>query len=442
MRVLILSASTGGGHKKASAALKKAIVEKDSDAVVEIIDALECVSHLFNKTVSDGYIFMAKNTPKLYGSMYKSSNKDTSLNTMVSKITDKVSKKLLPAIQGFKPDVIVSAHPFATEMASSLKESYGVTAPLISIVTDFAPHKTYVTQATDCYVVSSDEMIDGLNKMGVPKEKIRSLGIPIDVSFYVKHNREEIMLEKELNPMLPTILIMAGSFGVTDILDIYKNIVGIKEDFQIVVITGKNIKLYESFEKLLGVALEEQDKETLEQTANQMLNDAIDETKSEDERNKLKTAAKHIKHQIKEKTVKLKSELKEATFIQKFSDKECSDYKPTKLLYFVNDVYKYMSIADLIITKPGGLTVSEALASTLPMAIFKAYPGQEAENADFLIKNNMAIWLPEKEGCAATIEGLLKNPDRLEEMKEACRTYCKVRSADNIYKLILELSHQ
>ena len=50
-----------------------------------------------------------------------------------------------------------------------------------------------------------------------------------------------------------------------------------------------------------------------------------------------------------------------------------------------------MSISDLIITKPGGLTVSEALACKLPMALFNAIPGQEEENAEFLVKNNMAV---------------------------------------------------
>ena len=101
-----------------------------------------------------------------------------------------------------------------------------------------------------------------------------------------------------------------------------------------------------------------------------------------------------------------------------------------------------MSISDLIITKPGGLTVSESLASALPMAIFKAYPGQEAENAEFLIKNNMAVKLPEKEGCKETIEELLKHPEKLEAMKEACRTFCKTRSADNIYKLMQKLTQE
>lgn len=44
-----------------------------------------------------------------------------------------------------------------------------------------------------------------------------------------------------------------------------------------------------------------------------------------------------------------------------------------------------MKCADMIITKPGGLTVTEALACNIPLVIFDAIPGQEEENADFLI---------------------------------------------------------
>ena len=57
--------------------------------------------------------------------------------------------------------------------------------------------------------------------------------------------------------------------------------------------------------------------------------------------------------------------------------------KNTKLLYFVNNVEDYMHISDIIVTKPGGLTVTESLACKLPLAIYSAFPGQERENADF-----------------------------------------------------------
>ena len=80
MRILILSASTGGGHMKASAAIKSHILNKDPNSVVEISDTLKYISPLLDKTISDGYEYLAKNAPKMYGVMYKQSNKETALN--------------------------------------------------------------------------------------------------------------------------------------------------------------------------------------------------------------------------------------------------------------------------------------------------------------------------------------------------------------------------
>ena len=54
-----------------------------------------------------------------------------------------------------------------------------------------------------------------------------------------------------------------------------------------------------------------------------------------------------------------------------------------KILEFTNQVPELMSISDLVVTKPGGLTTSESLASHLPMLIINPIPGQEEENAEF-----------------------------------------------------------
>lgn len=69
----------------------------------------------------------------------------------------------------------------------------------------------------------------------------------------------------------------------------------------------------------------------------------------------------------------------------------------TKLLYFVKNVEDYMHISDLIVTKPGGLTVTESLACSLPMAIYSAFPGQERDNAEFLLNKGAAIMLRKRQ---------------------------------------------
>ena len=109
-------------------------------------------------------------------------------------------------------------------------------------------------------------------------------------------------------------------------------------------------------------------------------------------------------------------------------------------MYFTNEVYKFMKTADLVITKPGGLTVSEALASGLPMVIFDAIPGQEKENADFLIKNNMGIRISTNGNCVPVIEKLLTEPDLLKSMQNSCKIYSQFMSNESIYNLIKKLA--
>lgn len=370
MRVLIFTASTGGGHKKASAALESYIKSRDSEAVVKTVDALKAVGKAFDKLISGGYVFLAKHAPRVYGKMYRHSDKDTKLNSLVDNVTGVASKKLFPMIDEFKPDVIVTTHPFAAEMVSAIKGKHELSVPLISIVTDFAPHKTYIQPNVDFLVVSSNEMKYQLENLGIKSDSIRTLGIPVDPVFYKKQDKNALLEEMDLERDVPTILMMAGSFGVSDVFDIYEGILNISEKFQLIIITGNNKKLYSEFEQR----------------------------------------------------------------IEKLGD----GGKRTKLNFFVNDVYRYMHASDLLITKPGGLTVTEALASCLPMAIFKAYPGQEADNEDYLIRNNMAIQLPKGKKCAPVLERLISDKDKLASMKQSCGDFFKGKAVETIYELIVE----
>ncbi|MBQ5565734.1 MAG: hypothetical protein IIT42_02680, partial [Clostridia bacterium] len=106
--------------------------------------------------------------------------------------------------------------------------------------------------------------------------------------------------------------------------------------------------------------------------------------------------------------------------------------KKTKLIYYTDEVHKYMHLSDLIITKPGGLTVTEALASCLPMALFKGIPGQETENTEYLCSNNLAISI-KKSNAAEVVYQLLKYPDRLLSMKESCT---RLNNKDSEYKIV------
>lgn len=104
---------------------------------------------------------------------------------------------------------------------------------------------------------------------------------------------------------------------------------------------------------------------------------------------------------------------------------------------YANNVDELMELSDLIITKPGGMTTSEALTKGLPMLIVNPIPGQEMRNTDFLLKNGIAIRIDNTSDVGEEVELLLKSPQRLAAMRKAAYENGKPHAALDIAKLIL-----
>lgn len=394
---------------RTSMAMKKYVEENRPQDVVRVVDTLEYVGHLYNKTVSEGYEIIAKNAPNIYGMMYNHTNKASKMTKFAKKFNKVLSRNLLPLMVEFRPDIIICVQAFCVNMACSLKKKYKMDIPVITLITDFAPHIMYVQDGVDRYVVSNKEMVYAMERYGVDTNIIQVSGIPIDPVFYNRYDKAELMKKMGLNPNLLTLLFMAGSFGVKDVFKVYRDIVETETDFQVIVITGRNKKLFEEFSSMLDKSAEEYEAK--------LKSGKYDDSIPEEDEN-----------------------ITENREANKFYAGKCG-IKPTKLLYFVDNVNEYMYIADLIITKPGGLTVSEAIASQLPMAIFSAFPGQEEDNANYLERSGMAIRLPKK-NSGKVVHNLLMRPERLEDMKESCRANYKENSAEKIMILAEELVNQ
>lgn len=116
--------------------------------------------------------------------------------------------------------------------------------------------------------------------------------------------------------------------------------------------------------------------------------------------------------------------------LKEFSPKE------TRIIGFTNKVNKYMQACDLLLTKPGGLTITEALICEIPLGLFSPIPGQEEKNAQFLLKNNLAVNLSDINNCNEIIEDLLDSGEKLISMKENCKKFSKPCSGNDIYKLM------
>jgi processive 1,2-diacylglycerol beta-glucosyltransferase len=109
---------------------------------------------------------------------------------------------------------------------------------------------------------------------------------------------------------------------------------------------------------------------------------------------------------------------------------------PTHVLGFVSNMNELMAVASLVITKPGGLTTSEALASGLPMVVINPIPGQEAANSDFLLQAGAAIKVGRIEEMSIRV-GELLGSRKLAAMAKAARAVGQPTAARNVCEQIL-----
>lgn len=108
-----------------------------------------------------------------------------------------------------------------------------------------------------------------------------------------------------------------------------------------------------------------------------------------------------------------------------------------KVLDYTNKVPELMHISNIVITKPGGLTTTESLASNLPIVIINPIPGQEEENADFLVRNGVAIWIKKEDNIARVLKNLYRHPEKIDEMKKNIPNLAKPDSTKNICGILM-----
>jgi len=108
---------------------------------------------------------------------------------------------------------------------------------------------------------------------------------------------------------------------------------------------------------------------------------------------------------------------------------------PTHVLGYASNMHELMTIADLIVSKPGGLTSSEALALGKPLFILNPIPGQEAANSDFLLEHGAATKVNRVEDLPYRIDQLLGSK-KLAEMASAARALGRPDAARKICELV------
>lgn len=113
--------------------------------------------------------------------------------------------------------------------------------------------------------------------------------------------------------------------------------------------------------------------------------------------------------------------------------------KKLHILGFTKDISYLMDYCDVIISKPGGLTVTESIVKNIPLVIPFAIPGQENENIDFLISEGYSIHVKNLSEINTTINYLIENPNELYKMKSKLKKLSSTYSLDKIVTIANEL---
>lgn len=123
---------------------------------------------------------------------------------------------------------------------------------------------------------------------------------------------------------------------------------------------------------------------------------------------------------------------------KKISRMQDSLQKDVRVYGYVDNVYLMMDAADCIITKPGGITSSEALAKGLPMIMVNPIPGHEQRNAEFMLNNGLALYATKSFPVDEAVFSLFRHPERVEDLRHTIALYGKKEAALTLCEFLME----
>lgn len=306
IKVLLLSAPIGSGHRMAAEAIKEELSDYEN---VEVIHGN--VFSFFPKFLGDTflgvYLWILKVCPWLYQLTYSWGDKGSGslwLRNLINRILLCLGSGYLKRV---KPDIVLATHATPAGIMSLYKEKYPEIF-LGVVVTDFTVHKWWICKNVDAYFVADEQLISKF-----PSDMtVNAFGIPIRKAFAMG-KAEELRADFGWSQKEKVCLIMGGGDGLLPMDEIISSLYKYRlENLRIVCICGNNAKLKNLLAK-----------------------------------------------------------------------KYNADSK-IEIIGFTDNISDYMKASDMIITKAGGLTSSEVLASNLEFLIYKPLPGQEQNNAAFL----------------------------------------------------------
>ena len=372
-KIIIFYASYGGGHLSAAKSVETYLKKNYNNLDIELIDCIKYINKTIDKVSTAAYREMAKKMPWAWGKIYNDSHKGP-LAHISSRANSFMAIKLLRLLREKEPDIIISTHPFGSQMCSYLKGKGKIHCKIATIMTDFKSHDQWLVGSNqiDYFFVSNENMKYELLEKNIDTSQIHVTGIPVSEKFLVNYNKDEILNNLNFSKDKKTILFFAGGefgLGKNKTLTVFESLVKYFNNIQIIAISGRNENMKNSFIKIV-----------------------------------------------------LENNKQDSVCVFEYTDK----------------VAEFMSIADLVVTKPGGLTTTESLVSDVPMLVINPIPGQEEENAEFLETHQVATWIKKDDDVNLILNDLLNDDNKLNLFKNNIKLISKPNSTKNICEIIIK----
>lgn len=388
MRILIATVTAGAGHVAAASALHETWrAWRPSDAI-EQLDLVKFFSPLHRKIVSDGYLKLVAHAPELWGMMFAKTDQPQvarRLNRIKALFPSQSRKRFLLYVKEFNPDAVLCTHYWPLEALAQLKRE-PAKAKKASRRTREVPATQKASGVKTPLVVSIVTDFEAHALWMEPHVDLYCVAAPETKARLVARGADPASV-------VPTGIPISGRFSAKFDRRAVRKAMGLRDDLPVLLVLSGGFGMG----PVVGI-LSELDK------ARQPFQVVVVTGRNKELRRDL--ASMDRKH-------------------------------PTHVLGFASNMHELMGVADLLITKPGGLTSSEALAVGKPLLLVSPIPGQEAANSDFLLEHGAAAKVNRVEDLPYRIGQLLGSP-KLEEMARATKVLGRPHAAADICRAVLE----
>ncbi|GGA31886.1 MGDG synthase family glycosyltransferase [Paenibacillus physcomitrellae] len=373
-KVLIVYASYGDGHYQVSKAIESSFHEQGITDVV-LLDLMAEAHPLLNGLTKFVYMQSFKTIPYLYGWVYNTTRRMQPNRPLYGLLHSIGLNKLAKIVAGINPDMVIHTFPQLT-MPKLLRRT-GQTIPIINVITDFDIHARWFHPAVNRYYVATQDLKNEMVSRGIPEERVVASGIPLRPGFsglFEPQDGEGDEAGVDMGDRRDMGVNAKADADVDGNVDRDANLN--PNSNTSVNIDGDPIAAARSARQL-AARIRRDGKPVILLMAGAYgvmpnITDICRRLTADGERRVIAVCGKN-----KELFTQLQ---------QRFANHE-----DVQVYGFVNDIASLMAVSDCIITKPGGITLSEALVSRLPMFLFRPVPGQELNNALYLKKKGIAF---------------------------------------------------